>query len=109
MIKCPECSRTAKNRCGMSSHIRTAHPNIFLDWTKDSVKSGSTKKNVKLNGDEERLTKARTYQRNWYRKNKMKGKEAPTQAPVSPLPVSNMSVNICPRCHCRFGTMIIEG
>lgn len=36
MIECPKCGARRKNRCGMSSHIRSHHPEHFAEWRKDS-------------------------------------------------------------------------
>ena len=135
-VACPWCDMRTKNRSGMSSHIKTNHPVHFDDWTKSSVHSSSRIKQLREEGilpspktKAAQNEKHRKYQRQWYADRKLKlereagQREAaerlnqkvaglldePAQNGHSPVPPENMTVSICPRCHCRFGTLIIEG
>lgn len=135
MTKCDYCDKTAKNRSGMSSHVKTSHPEKFLEWRKGSVMTSADKRKfqAQLNAlveptvpspAEDTTTKEykRKYQKSWYWRNKKKALarqkqlddarrkrwDKTKQDTSNGLTPEKMHVTICPRCKCRFATMIIE-
>jgi len=140
-VECSYCDKRTKNRSGMSSHMKTSHPEHFDAFTAESVHSSSRIKELREAGilpspksKESKNAKHRDYQRKWYADRKLRMEreagqreaaeqldrkvagllDEPAQNGRPPLRdeavnPSNMTVSICPRCHCRFGTLIIEG
>ena len=140
MTKCDYCDKTAKNRSGMSSHVKTSHPEKFLEWRKGSVMTSADKRKfqAQLNAlvepespkrdflpprtepavDTSSAEYKRKYQKSWYWRNKKKALARQKQLDdarrkrwdnhKTELKPDNMNVVICPRCKCRFATMILE-
>lgn len=83
-LPCPYCGKKYKDRSGMSSHMRSQHPEHFKEWSKDSV----------------RYPKRRPH----YKRRRIAGKGNLIAESGNRLA---QSINFCPRCGADLRPVVV--